>query len=77
MRTHVESLELLLLVAVLVAIAARRLRLPYTVGLTLSGVLLALLHVAPDIPLTRALIFDVFLPPLIFEAAFHLRWPVP
>ena len=71
----IESIELLLLVAAVVAMVARRLRLPYSVGLVLGGILLAWLPFAPDIALTRELIFNAFLPPLIFEAAFYIAWP--
>lgn len=35
---------------------------------------LALLPFSPKMSLTRELIFTGLLPPLIFEAAFHLRW---
>ena len=62
----------LLLVAVLVGIASRRLRVPYTLGLVLVGLALALVaHL--DIPLTADLILALLVPPLVFEAAFHLR----
>jgi CPA1 family monovalent cation:H+ antiporter len=64
----------LLVVASLVAIAARRLRLPYTVGLVVTGMSLALSHIDLGIALTHDIIFDVILPPLLFEAALNLRW---
>lgn len=54
---------------------ARRLHVPYSVGLVFAGIALALLPFSPDIELTKRLVFTVFLPPLIFEAAFQLRWP--
>src|SRR6185436_4858717 len=69
-----EKIELLLLVAAVVAIVARRLHVPYSVGLVVAGIALAVLPLSPDIELTKKLIFTVFLPPLIFEAAIHLRW---
>ncbi len=53
---------------------ARRLRLPYTVGLTLAGLLTAQLTHLPSIPLTGELIFGIFLPPLIFEASLQMEW---
>lgn len=68
------NLGLLLLLASLVAMISRRLRLPYSVGLVAAGAALALLPAAPALPLTGDLIFNVFLPPLIFEAALQLRW---
>ena len=64
----------LLLAAALVALVARRLRLPYTVGLVVTGVVLALAHVNTGLTLTRSLIFNALLPPLLFEAALSLPW---
>ncbi len=69
-----KSAILLLLIASIVAILTRRLRLPYSVGLVAAGMALPLLPFAPKITLTRDLIFTGLLPPLIFEAAFYLRW---
>ncbi len=68
------SLGLVLLTASLVAIVSRRLKLPYSVGLVIAGIALALIPNAIELPLTRDLIFNIFLPPLIFEAALHLEW---
>jgi len=63
----------LLGLAILVALAARRLH-PYTVGLVLAGAVLAATRSQVGLALTRDLIFDVVLPPLLFEAALNLRW---
>jgi CPA1 family monovalent cation:H+ antiporter len=70
----IEQIEVLLLVAAVVAMLARRLRVPYSIGLVIAGVGLALLPFTPRVELTKGLIFTAFLPPLIFEAAIHLRW---
>ena len=64
----------LLLVSCLIAILTRRLGLPYTVGLLIAGFLIALLPNSPDVPLSRELIFNILLPPLVFEAALQLDW---
>jgi CPA1 family monovalent cation:H+ antiporter len=64
----------LLGLAILVALAARRLRLPYTVGLVLAGAALAATRSQAGLALTHDLIFDVVLPPLLFEAALNLSW---
>jgi monovalent cation:H+ antiporter, CPA1 family len=64
----------LLVVAIFVAIVARRVRLPYTVGLVLTGIGLALARVETETTLTHDFIFDVILPPLLFEAALSLHW---
>lgn len=64
----------LLLVACLIAMLSRRLGLPYIVGLVVAGILIALLPNSPNLPLSRDLIFNFLLPPLVFEAALQLEW---
>lgn len=63
-----------LAVAMLVAIAARQIRLPYTVGLVIVGAVVALSGADFAPHLTHDLIFDLILPPLLFEAALTLSW---
>jgi Na+:H+ antiporter len=70
----IEQIEVLLLVAAVVAMLARRLRVPYNIGLVIAGIGLALLPFSTRVELTKTLVFTAFLPPLIFEAAIHLRW---
>jgi monovalent cation:H+ antiporter, CPA1 family len=65
---------ILLLVACLIAMITRRFGLPYIVGLVVAGFLIALLPNSPELPLSRGLIFNVLLPPLVFEAALQLEW---
>ena len=62
------------MVAVLVALVARRLKVPYTVGLVAAGTGLALAHVHTGATLTGHLLFSALLPPLLFEAALSLPW---
>jgi len=69
--THTISL---LGAAVIVAIIARRMRLPYTVGLVLTGQGLAVAGLETGVMLTHDFIFEVILPPLLFEAALSIRW---
>ena len=64
----------LLPIAVVVAMLSRRLRLPYSVGLVAAGVVLAFLPFAPNVNLTKDLIFTGLLPPLLFEAALYIHW---
>lgn len=64
----------LMVVAIFVAILARRLSLPYTVGLVLAGAVLAFSRYDTGIRLTHDIIFDVILPPLLFEAAINISW---
>ncbi len=65
---------ILLMVACVIAMLTRRLGLPYIVGLVVAGFLIALLPNSPDLPLSRELIFNILLPPLVFEAALQLEW---
>jgi len=75
MNISIEYIATFLLIAAIVAITARRLKIPYTVGLMLTGIVLA---VSPfpsdDIEITKDLIFTIFLPPLIYEAAIYIKW---
>lgn len=69
-----ESLIIeLLLIASLVAIAVRRLRIPYTLALVVVGLLITF-QSPLQIELTPDLILMLFVPPLAFEAAFHLNF---
>lgn len=76
MEGNVEFMEgiivLLLAVASLVAVGAKRLRIPYTIALVLTGTVLALLRITPVVRLEPHLILTLFLPALLFEAAYHL-----
>ncbi len=67
-----EQLILLLIVAAAVAMLAQRLRLPYTVALVVTGLALGALSLEVELHLNKELVFAVFLPALLYEAAFHL-----
>jgi monovalent cation/hydrogen antiporter len=70
-----ESILLLLLLCIAVfAGAARRLRVPYPILLTIIGGILGVLPIFPDIALNPNLVFYVFLPPLLFAAGWQLSW---
>jgi CPA1 family monovalent cation:H+ antiporter len=67
-------LILLFSIAAVVAIAVRQLHVPYTVALVLSGLALGILNLFTPPHLTKELLFSVFLPGLLFEAAFHIEF---
>ena len=69
-----EQLVLLSVVGGLAAIVAHRLRIPYTVGLVVAGILMAFLPFRIDVPFSKDFIFNALLPPLIFEAALYINW---
>ncbi len=67
-----QAVLALLLVAALVAIAVARMRVPYTVALTLVGLFLGFGDVLTELQLTPQLILLAFLPPLLFEGAINM-----
>ncbi len=67
-----EIIVILLLVASGVAVVARRLRVPYTVGLVIIG--LAITLNPQQVKFTSQIIMLLLVPPLVFEAAFHIRF---
>jgi CPA1 family monovalent cation:H+ antiporter len=71
--TITAGIILLYCVATVIAITTQRTRIPYTAALLLAGVVLGASHVV-DLPhLTKELLFAIFLPGLLFEAAYHLE----
>ena len=71
---RLAPIGMLLLVACLIAMLTRRIGLPYIVGLLIAGFSIAFLPGRPAVTLSRDLIFNVLLPPLVFEAALQLDW---
>jgi CPA1 family monovalent cation:H+ antiporter len=69
-HTEILVIELLLAVSV-VAMLVRRLRIPYTVALVVAGLVFSLQQSA-HIELRPQVILGLFVPPLVFETAFHL-----
>ncbi|MEK6222200.1 MAG: cation:proton antiporter, partial [Chloroflexota bacterium] len=79
-----QLMVFLLFLASVVASAVNRLRMPYTVGLVLVGLGLALTVEQIEVSVINLdiirglilpeLILAIFVPPLIFEAAFHIKW---
>jgi Na+/H+ antiporter len=73
---HPEQLLMLGLIALvaLVTALAKRLRTSYAVLLVLVGLLVSLVPRVPEIPLPPYVVFYVFLPPLLFSAAWQTSW---
>ena len=66
------TIVLLLVVSAIVALTARRLAIPYSIALVLAGLGLGLSGILHPPTLSKELLFAVFLPGLIFEAAVEL-----
>lgn len=71
---RLDRLLVLLLIAGVVAVLTRRLRIPYSFGLVITGLILSLSPLSAGIPFTKEVIFNVLLPPLVFEAALQIHW---
>jgi len=74
---HLGETELILIclvVVALLAIVARRTRIPHPILLTIGGVILALIPGLPEIHLEPELVFNLFLPPLLYPAAVYTSW---
>lgn len=69
----VRFLVILLVVALATILVTRRVRVPYTLGLVVVGLVIAALRLLPGIRLTPPLVLDVFLPALLFEGAWSLN----
>ncbi|GAC1391117.1 MAG: hypothetical protein NVS4B11_05550 [Ktedonobacteraceae bacterium] len=74
----VRILIILLLIALVVILVARRLAIPYTLGLVIVGLLISFFARLQYVRLSPDLVLFVFLPALLFEGAFatsvrHLR----
>ncbi len=68
---HAVELTLGLMVAVaILATAAQSMRMPYPILLVLGGLALAAIPSVPDVQLAPELVFLLFLPPLLYIAAF-------
>ena len=74
MTSDLSQLGILLFVSALVAMLTRRWHMPYTVGLVLAGMGLYFSGIYLKWHLSKELIFSVFLPPLVFEAALFIHW---
>ena len=70
----VELVLALLAVAVGLGVAARRMGVPYPILLVLGGLLLGLQPWVPNVALDPQVVFLLFLPPLLYAAAFQTEW---
>ncbi len=69
----VKVFILLLLVASAVAMATKWIRVPYTLALVIIGLIISPMHFLPVVHISPELILLIFLPALLFEAAWNLN----
>ena len=70
----VELILILIAVSVVLAIGADRLRLPYPIVLVIGGIVLAFGSGLPRVAIPPDLVLVIFLPPLLFAAAWFTSW---
>jgi monovalent cation/hydrogen antiporter len=69
-----ELILILLVVAAALAIAAERLKVPYPILLVVGGLALAFVPGLPQVHIDPELVLLLFLPPLLFAAAWFTSW---
>lgn len=84
--THfaVQIVILLLVVSSVVAMSTKWIRVPYTLALVIVGLAISPFHFLPVVHISPELILLIFLPALLFEAAWNLKldhlrhnaWPI-
>ncbi|HEY8910696.1 MAG TPA: Na+/H+ antiporter [Desulfosporosinus sp.] len=63
----------LLLLASVVAMLGRFIKIPYTIALVLTGLFVGYLKLLPGVHLEPHTLFAIFLPPLLFEAGINIH----
>ena len=69
-----ELILILLVVAAALAVAAERLKVPYPILLVVGGLALAFVPGLPQVHIDPELVLLLFLPPLLFAAAWFTSW---
>ncbi|WP_262510856.1 cation:proton antiporter [Chryseobacterium elymi] len=64
----------LLLVVMLLVMLAQRIKIAYPIFLVLAGLGISLIPGVPVLKLDPEIIFLIFLPPLLYEAAWYTSW---
>lgn len=70
-----SAVVLMLAIAALVAVVAKRLRFPFTVALVVVGLMASVLGEVVSVDVSPDVILFLLVPPLLFEATLQLPWP--
>lgn len=74
MLTHVIEYILLIFIILFLVMLARKLKVAYPIVLVIGGLVLSMFHFLPSITINPELILLIFLPPLLYEAAWYTSW---
>lgn len=72
--SEIEIILVLLAAVAALATLARRIRVPYPILLVIGGLVLAFVPGLPPVELEPEVVFVLFLPPLLFSAAYLTSW---
>lgn len=70
----VATVLVLLCLITLLSVLTRRWTIPYPTIMVLTGLVVALIPGLPEVKLTPEVVFLVFLPPLLYAAAWQMPW---
>ena len=74
MVEKIQTLLTLLGIISILAVVAERVRFPFPILLVIAGLLIALFPGLPEVGLDPEIVFLIFLPPLLFSAAWNFPW---
>ncbi|MBL7839978.1 MAG: Na+/H+ antiporter [Cyclobacteriaceae bacterium] len=71
----IEVILLLLAVVTILAEVANKIKVPHPILLVLVGIVIGLIPWLPDFALSPEVVFLIFLPPVLYAAAWYTSWP--
>src|SRR4029450_1841620 len=74
MQSHFIEYVFLILMILALVMVSNKLRVAYPVVLVLGGLLLSFTSMFSDVKIDPEMIFFIFLPPLLYEAAWQVSW---
>src|SRR5436190_6947902 len=74
MNTLIATVLSLLTGVVVLSLLAPRLRIPFPILLVLGGLAIGLIPGLPQVTLSPEIVFLLFLPPLLYAAAWYTSW---
>jgi Na+/H+ antiporter len=74
MIEKIHTVLILLGIISVLAVVAERVKFPFPILLVIAGLLIGLLPRLPEVRLDPEIVFLIFLPPLLFSAAWNFPW---
>jgi CPA1 family monovalent cation:H+ antiporter len=71
-QLNLNTIVVLMIIASIVAVIVKRIKIPYTIALVVVGLFIGSVKGLEPVELTEHLVLFIFLPALLFEAAFNL-----